>query len=212
MSLMSKPFVADGPENWKPIYASDGRIHEFQKTSNGRMLSLTMKTGLDMSRYPSIRMALMNESYRREFPNLGSQFEVLGPGTGVGSPGQRGTYNCLAWAVGRVNDWVWIQNYQGGHMLYMYDGMDSFLRNYGYQRASTPNYSLERGVQKIAVYAKTNIGGEPGRYEITHVALQMPDGTWTSKLGGEPLIRHLTPQALNGPKFGQVVAVYTRRM
>ena len=47
--------------------------------------------------------------------------------------------------------------------------------------------------------------------EVTHGALQDRDGTWTSKLGQLALIRHRTPAALNGPTYGQPVAVYARR-
>ena len=41
-------------------------------------------------------------------------------------------------------------------------------------------------------------------------ACQERDGTWSSKLGKGPLIRHLTPGALNGSSYGQPVAVYER--
>jgi len=46
--------------------------------------------------------------------------------------------------------------------------------------------------------------------EVTHAALQLRDGTWTSKLGKLALIRHRTPQDLDGPSYGVPIAVYVR--
>jgi hypothetical protein len=39
----------------------------------------------------------------------------------------------------------------------------------------------------------------------------MADGTWTSKLGKMAVIRHATPDSLDGPDYGQPVAVYVRK-
>src|SRR5437016_5479833 len=47
--------------------------------------------------------------------------------------------------------------------------------------------------------------------EITHAALQEPDGSWASKLGNLPLIRHANPYAVDGPTYGVPVATYVRR-
>jgi hypothetical protein len=51
----------------------------------------------------------------------------------------------------------------------------------GFQRCDSAD--LEPDVQKIAIFAKTN--GEP-----THVARQLPNGKWTSKLGDWEDIEH----------------------
>lgn len=52
---------------------------------------------------------------------------------------------------------------------------------------------LEAGYEKIALYVKGT--------DITHVARQLPDGTWTSKLGVEIDISHDAPNDLpqDGP-------------
>jgi hypothetical protein len=53
--------------------------------------------------------------------------------------------------------------------------------------------------------------GQP--IQPTHAARQAPNGTWTSKLGRAPLIRHLTPEAVNctgADGYGRPVAVYVR--
>ena len=62
---------------------------------------------------------------------------------------------------------------------------------------------LEAGHEKIALYADD-------QGEWTHAALQLPDGWWTSKLGPDEDIFHLTPQALVGDLYGQVQAIMKR--
>jgi type VI secretion system secreted protein VgrG len=78
----------------------------------------------------------------------------------------------------------------------------------GYTRVSGLDFRLVRGLKKVVVYARVASGRIQ---EVTHAALQAADGTWTSKLGQLPLIRHRTPQDLNGPSYGQPVAVYVKR-
>ncbi|MEZ6121635.1 MAG: hypothetical protein R3C49_00510 [Planctomycetaceae bacterium] len=144
---------------------------------------------------------------RTSFPQLGANFEVLGAANGT-SPAPGGTYgvfNCIAWTLGVVTKWV---NPETGPTTNILTKMDSLYASRGYTRLITPNYSLQSGFQKIAVYANRDARGQ---ISITHGALQEADGTWTSKLGIGSLIRHQTPQALNGPAYGVPVAVYVRR-
>jgi len=54
---------------------------------------------------------------------------------------------------------------------------------------------------KLALYERLGI--------VKHAARQMPDGTWTSKLGVQHLIEHQLP-ALEGNSYGQVTAFYRR--
>ncbi|MFM5979047.1 MAG: hypothetical protein ACKO9I_00565, partial [Sphaerospermopsis kisseleviana] len=60
------------------------------------------------------------------------------------------------------------------------------------------NDVLETGFQKIAIYANSN--------KIpTHIARQLPDGKWTSKLGQDEDIEHNNLQGLTGnPGYGEV--------
>ena len=51
-------------------------------------------------------------------------------------------------------------------------------------------------------------GGEDGK--MTHAALQNSDGTWSSKLGSDPLIRHLTADVFGSTSYGRPVAIYAR--
>ena len=70
-----------------------------------------------------------------------------------------------------------------------------------YVRCDTPE--LEEGCEKIAIYA---IVDKP-----THVARQLPNGRWTSKLGGLKDIEHATLDDLAGPIYGYP-ALFMRRL
>ena len=86
--------------------------------------------------------------------------------------------------------------------------MDRMYKAKGYTRVKGLDFRLVRGLKKVVVYA--HVAGGRIR-EVTHAAVQEADGTWTSKLGQLPLIRHSNPQALSGPSYGQPVAVYVKR-
>jgi hypothetical protein len=154
--------------------------------------------------------------WKKSFPNLAEDFEVLGPGTPgatecatrAGLDGRRqhgavipGTYNCIAHSAGIKN--VWINPYQTTA------GWDLFYTPLGYRAADGLDVSSESGVRKVAVYATKTAAGAVKEY--THAAIQEPDGTWTSKLGSGPLIRHRTAGAVNGPSYGEVVRVYVKK-
>jgi hypothetical protein len=61
---------------------------------------------------------------------------------------------------------------------------------------------FEPGYEKIAIYGRA---GEP-----EHVAKQMPDGNWSSKLGYLNDIVHATLEALAGPDYGFVELIMRR--
>lgn len=63
--------------------------------------------------------------------------------------------------------------------------------------------TLESGYEKIAIYANR-------RDDWTHAARQRPDGWWTSKLGSDVDIIHLTPEDLEGVEYGTVVMFLKR--
>jgi type VI secretion system secreted protein VgrG len=149
---------------------------------------------LDYNRYPAARLRAV---LARGFPRL-TDFEVVDP-----TVGQR--YNCIAHSLGIHSYWV---NPRTGPaespLLYM----DRIYRTIRYTRVPGLDFRLVRGLKKVVVYA--HVSGGRIR-EVTHAALQEADGTWTSKLGQLPLIRHRTPQDLSGPSYGQPVAVYLKR-
>ncbi len=121
------------------------------------------------------------------FTYLHGEYEVLAPGNK--------TYNCIAWSLGITNQWVW-----PGDQVSDFDKLDG---QYGYHRLSTLDYSLQPGIEKIALYADHG--------HCTHQSHQEADGSWTSKLGQQARIRHLTPAFVDGGGYGEVIAIYARR-
>jgi RTX calcium-binding nonapeptide repeat (4 copies) len=201
-NLASKDFVAGGPANWRPYYQSDGMIFDFVVNAARTGWTLTGYYGLDTSRYAAERAKVSG------FPGLaGGRFEVLSASTP--HPDSNGgivdgTYNCIAWSLGEVNHWVNPVTSAGSNPL---AGMDQLYAAKGYHRVNGLDYRLQAGVQKVVVYARVSNGWIT---DVTHAALQMGDGSWTSKLGGQPLIRHLSPDDLDGDAYGRPVAVYVR--
>jgi hypothetical protein len=62
---------------------------------------------------------------------------------------------------------------------------------------------LEPGFEKVALY------GDGVFY--THAARQLPDGKWTSKLGGAEDIEHDAAEDVAGGVYGEVVQFMRRR-
>jgi type VI secretion system secreted protein VgrG len=144
----------------------------------------------DLSKFPTQRREI--DGMRSEgFPNLGKNYEVLKPGTS--------TYNCIAWSLGITDEWIW-----PGTSVQTFDKLNA---KHGFKPLSKLDYKAVPGVEKIVLYGKT----VNGRLVATHQARQMPDGTWTSKLGKMAVIRHATPDSLDGPDYGKPVAVYARK-
>jgi hypothetical protein len=63
---------------------------------------------------------------------------------------------------------------------------------------------LEPETEKIAIYVDQN--GNP-----THVARQLPDGKWTSKLGKAEDIEHNSAQGLDSDLYGKAAVFMMRR-
>jgi hypothetical protein len=156
---------------------------------------------LDTTRFPEERAAV--KRWKSDFPNLNEDFEVVGPSTARPNPkdpaSYKGTYNCIAWSAGITDEWL-----NPSDSIF---GFDSLYAARGFTRASQKNLQHEPGKAKIAVYVGTNKEGKP---VMTHAARQEADGTWTSKLGSGPRIRHRTAEAVAGPSYGEPVFVYTK--
>ncbi len=76
------------------------------------------------------------------------------------------------------------------------------LAQIGYEGCDTP--MLENEFQKIAIYVDDQNVPQ-------HVARQLPNGHWTSKLGNEIDIEHNTLRALEGKDYGQATCFMKRR-
>ncbi len=185
--LPSKNFVASGLENWQPSARTHGMPFTFQFNTYRTGVVETGDLSLDTTRHAAQR-AIVD----RDFASLRGVYEVLGSQTPVQSFPD--TYNCIAWSEGVTTRWVW-----PGETLASFD--TEYARS-GFRRLSTLDTSLQAGVLKICLYAKDG--------KMTHAALQNSDGTWSSKLGSDPLIRHLTADVFGSTSYGRPVAIYAR--
>jgi hypothetical protein len=130
--------------------------------------------------------------------------QLSGTGYRVTSPRAR-AYNCVAWALGRSDQW-----WQGGVPGYLWpsdiptDGsVESYARlfeRFGY--TACPDSDAEDGYEKIAIFGIER--------EFTHVARQLTNGKWTSKLGSLEDIEHEIVEALTGNEYGSVVMFLKR--
>jgi hypothetical protein len=155
------------------------------------------KPGPSPALYARAYAEVRSPAFRKNFPSL-SVFEVLAPSTP--GAGKKGGYNCIAHTLRVYNRWVW----PGKQVA----DFDRLYGSHGYRRVRTLDYRFHAQLDKVVLYAKRLPGGG---WECTHGARQLADGTWTSKLGAGPLIRHPTPEAVAGPSYGRPVAVYVRR-
>lgn len=121
-------------------------------------------------------------------------------------------YNCVAWALGE--DDTWWSPWEPG-VLYWPDGLardehvSTFLELFAGQGFEVcADAEIQDGFEKIAVFADEE--------NFTHVALQLPTGRWSSKLGGncdiehdlEDLTRLRSPSA--DYRYGEIVAFMRR--
>jgi hypothetical protein len=87
-------------------------------------------------------------------------------------------------------------------MLYSVRAYEQVYETMSYQPCGNGDFVL--GTEKIALY-----GHDPG--ECLHVARQLINGMWTSKMGDLADIEHATPQEVEGEKHGRVLAFMERR-
>jgi hypothetical protein len=126
-------------------------------------------------------------------------FPLLSSGTyKITSPVDLG-YNCIAWAAedivhkwwpDRLNLGFWPNGVPRAETL---DAFEQAYATHGYKRCL--NGAPVPGFQKIVVYVSAD--GKP-----THAARQLPDGTWTSKLGDCEDIMHVSPDGVSGDLYG----------
>ena len=83
------------------------------------------------------------------------------------------------------------------------DQVDSFVSAFaGLRYELCDSGDFQEGFEKVAIFAKD--------YLVTHMALQLPSGNWTSKLGGSVDIEHEALEALEGSNYGAVVQFMRR--
>jgi hypothetical protein len=118
------------------------------------------------------------------------------------------SYNCVGWAAGDVTRWWWPAESPFAFWpvgIEREESLTSFIRAFatlGFERAASGDYESE--YEKVAVFASHD--GVP-----THMARQLNDGSWTSKLGGLEDIRHSELNGVAGAEYGNVVAFLQRK-
>lgn len=147
-------------------------------------------------RYDRLNGAITRLLRKNGFPHL-RRCQVLAPPTG--RAGTKGAYNCIAHSVKVYDRWVW----PGTHVA----DFDHLYRSRGYRRTPRLDFSFDPALEKVVLYAKA---GKHGEVECTHAARQLSDGSWSSKLGSGPLIRHASPDSLDGSSYGRPIALYVR--
>jgi hypothetical protein len=120
-------------------------------------------------------------------------------------------YNCIAWAAGD-NKRNWWPDLDG--FGYWPPGCTRALTTAAFIQAfGTLGYLpcrdglLEANNQKVAIFATRGLMGNVP----THAALQLPDGTWTSKMGPLEDICHQNVDGVGGPVYGDVICYLARQ-
>ena len=116
-------------------------------------------------------------------------------------------YNCVAWALHSQRHYIWpdkLEQFSWPIGMRRDDSPKGLLRLFEYVGfAVCAGGAREIGFEKIAIYAK---GGWS-----QHVARQLPNGKWTSKLGPAIDVEHSDPSVLTGPNYGEVVLHMRRK-
>lgn len=115
----------------------------------------------------------------------------------------------MAWALGTSAE-NWSPAPTGGYRwpghlprVPLISVVATLYRERGYEECEDPG--LEPQTEKIAIYGDSAVG------EAIHVARQLPNGRWTSKLGDAADIEHADLEAIAGSVYGEVQLLMRRR-
>ena len=140
----------------------------------------------------------MSEIIENSFPNLAADgYEITSDASKV--------YNCIAWVLG-ISTQQWDHNDPEGYWperLPRNQKAETIVQLFaGFGYAVCDGCEREPGYEKVAIYAVD------GRF--AHVARQLEDGRWTSKLGDLEDITHPSPDSLAGGYYGDVHCIMRR--
>jgi hypothetical protein len=134
----------------------------------------------------------------RDFPRLSTgSYRITSPATI--------DYNCIAWAAQYDDNWwqpgiYWpIANAPDDYSPGVLERVFIFL---GYVECA--DGSLETGFEKVALFGSGLL--------YTHAARQLPDGSWTSKLGKDVDIIHTAPDDVAGGVYGEIAEFMKRHV
>lgn len=119
-------------------------------------------------------------------------------------------YNCIGYAIGDTNKPWWPRGGEGGFYYwpetekdaekYSVSTFDHLLMTTGHG-SITDSEKPEEGYVKLALFTE---GDKP-----THLARQLADGEWSSKVGAGPLIRHgFDIHEMDNGVYGNVAKIY----
>lgn len=140
--------------------------------------------------------------FPQKFPNLKPEacFNGVSPETD--------SYNCVAWGASDAKNWwepddemqyYWPDN---APRNYTVDAYVAALRVRGFEVCQ--DASLEPGLEKVAIFTLQR--------EFQHVARQLADGNWTSKMGPCEDIQHTELSAVAGPFYGNPSSYMARKV
>jgi hypothetical protein len=116
-------------------------------------------------------------------------------------------YNCIAWAVSHEVQPIWPDDRKQlgwPEQIAREETLEAFISFFELCDFSVCQSGiLERGFEKVAIYIRNGL--------VTHVARQLPNGVWTSKMAQGPDAEHPTPETLCGDGYG-LVSRYMRRL
>ena len=135
----------------------------------------------------------INAELEQDWPGLSqTSYRITSPHTGA--------YNCLAWAIAETDRW-WSplpdDDYYWPEGVPRAVSIKVFIKAYetlGF--VVCENEDLEVGMEKLAIYATSDDRPQ-------HIARQLPNGLWTSKLGRLEDIEHEL-DGLSGELYGTV--------
>ncbi len=132
------------------------------------------------------------------FPHLEKAFEITSDATC--------DYNCIAWAVGYQDAkwdpspwYYWPRGVPRNHAV---STIAAIFASIGF--VACGDGAPQAGWDIIAIFSRDGAN-------YTHVARQLPDGRWTSKLGNLEDIAHDDCAGLSGEEYGQVVQWMRRK-
>jgi hypothetical protein len=140
--------------------------------------------------------------YRAAWLSLGltsQNHEVTSPETA--------DYNCVAWALGQKDVWIWPGQADawwpaGIPAEEAVQSFEALFVSEGYEPCSDGR--LEAGFEKLTIYSRDGVP--------THVARQVHDGSWTSKLGSWEDISHTGLEDLEGGRYGRATSFMRRAL
>jgi hypothetical protein len=149
-----------------------------------------------------------------KFENLAvAGFDVVRDCTSDRTAGLPANYNCIAWAAGKDSEWWWPLDVAGYYWpkglpkeSLSLETLENFINAFkteSYTECQTSDH--EEGFEKVAIF--TNQQGRP-----THAARSLPNGAWTSKLGGGEDIQHPTLESIEGRTYGKAATFLKRRI